>query len=161
MTPLRIRQSRGKAAGYLAGAAAPIALGVWMLASFDNNFAIGVGGALVLLFGYHALYFTLVLIRPSGMILSVDGLRIEHGRGGPAWPWPTIKRATTVRLGGFKVVRLELTDGKVAGVHSVWASGPQQLADEINRWRNLHGDRNTPPEPVPEREAAIADPIVS
>ncbi len=161
MTPLRIRQSRGKAAGYLAGAIAPIALGAWMLASFDNNFAIGVGGALVLFFGYHALYFTLVLIKPSEMILSVDGLRIEHGRGGPAWPWPTVTRAAVVRWKGFRVVQLQLTDGKTPGVHSVWDLPPQSLADEINRWRDLYGDQSMPPEPVSEPAAEMADQIVS
>ncbi len=161
MTPLRTRQSRPKAAGYLVAAVLPVALGVWMLASFDTNFAIGVGGALVLFFGYHALYFTLVLIRPSEMILSVDGLRIDHGRGGPAWPWPTVKRAKTVRWNGFRVVQLELADGKTPGVHSVWALSPQALADEINRWRNLYGDQTVPPEQISEPQAAPADPIVS
>lgn len=161
MTPLRIRQSRSKAASYLVAAVLPVALGAWMLASFDANFAIGVGGALVLFFGYHALYFTLVLIKPSEMILSVDGLRIDHGRGGPAWPWPTVKRAVVVRWNGFRVVQLQLTDGKTPRVHSVWNLPPRSLADEINRWRNLHGDRNTPPEPVSEPEAAMAEPIVS
>ena len=85
--PFRDRKSRGKAAGYLACAAPLCAVGFWLAFSFDNNVAIGTGGAMALFFGYHAVYFILVLFRPSEMIISEQGVRIEHGRGGPAWPW--------------------------------------------------------------------------
>lgn len=153
--PFRDRQSRGKAAGYLACAAPLCAVGFWLAFSFDNNVAIGTGGAMALFFGYHALYFILVLFRPSEMIISEQGVRIEHGRGGPAWPWETIDRALVVKANWFNVVKLAMKDGKIWGVHSCWTLAPHDLTAEINRWRQRYGVKET----LPTHEAPAAESV--
>ena len=157
--PLRVRQSRLKAAGYLAATLPFVALGAW-LCTLTGNVPIGIGIGLALSFGYHAGYFTMVLIRPSQMIFSEDGLRIEHGRGGPAWPWPTLVRARLTRS-PFAVVQLETTDGKTPGVHSVWTLAPKQLVAEINTWQCRFGGPHLPQTPVEDAEAPEQRTIVS